>query len=119
MDNVEKDAANSPIIEASFFEIGHDAVYDLVPGNMPRVAMVESSKPPYVKMEDKLSAQRCDGQAGYNRLLDTYFTGLEHRRKGTHTCFQISFSNPSQPAVRSYLRFVEMAWPRSQSTTPA
>jgi len=118
MDNVEKDAANSPIIEASFFEIGHDAVYDLVPGNMPRVAMVESSKPPYVKMEDKLSAQRCDGQAGYNRLLDTYFTGLEHRRKGTHTCFQITFvfedrTNPQRPTSCSHLRFIEMAWPRS------
>ena len=44
----------------------------------------------YVKCEDVSHNVRCDGASGFNRLLDAYFTGLEHRRKGHHTCFQVT-----------------------------
>jgi hypothetical protein len=124
VESIEKNPTNAPVIEASFFELGQDAVYDLVPPSLPKVGMQELSRAPFVKMDEKLTSIRCDGQAGFNRLLDTYFTGLEHRRKGTHTCFQITFvhedrSGSSRLAVRSYLRFVEMAWPRSLTSVSA
>jgi len=106
-----------PAVEASFFEIQQDVVSDLLPRSCPRVTMRETSQPPFVVMDPNLTTHRCDGAPGHNRLLDTYFTGLEHKRKGSHTCFQITFVQPN--GHRSYLRFVEMAWPRQQAHVAA
>lgn len=108
----ENDPEGMPMVEASFFELQNDCICDLVPRDCPRVLVKESSQPPYVLLDERLAASRCDGSNGYSRLLDTYFTGIEHKRKNAHTCFQLCFVNGE---VRSYLRFVEMAWPRSQS----
>jgi len=109
-------AGAAPAVEASFFEVHQDSVSDLVPRSCPKVSMRETSQAPYVVMDSNLTAHRCDGAAGFNRLLDTYFTGLEHRKKGSHTCFQIAFLHvDGRP--RSHLRFVEMAWPRPQASS--
>eukprot|EP00913_Durusdinium_trenchii_P032785 g30691.t1 len=80
-----------PSVDASFFELQQDAVCDLLAAGAPRVAMRETTQPPFVALDQHLSAMRCDGASGFNRLLDAYFTGLEHRRKGHHTCFQVAF----------------------------
>jgi len=107
----DNDPEGMPIVEASFFELQNDCICDLVPSSCPRVLVKESSQPPYVLLDERLTVQRCDGSNGYNRLLETYFTGIEHKRKSAHTCFQLCFINGEN---RAYLRFVEMAWPRSQ-----
>eukprot|EP00927_Polykrikos_kofoidii_P032509 TRINITY_DN27679_c0_g2_i1.p1 TRINITY_DN27679_c0_g2~~TRINITY_DN27679_c0_g2_i1.p1 ORF type:complete len:466 (-),score=78.91 TRINITY_DN27679_c0_g2_i1:19-1416(-) len=114
VETIDASVEIAPVVEASFFEIQQDNVCDLLPRTCPKVSMKESSQPPYVVMDPNLTAHRCDaGGAGHNRLLDTYFTGLEHRRKGAHTCFQITFVQPN--GHRSLLRFVEIAWPRPQA----
>eukprot|EP00928_Gymnodinium_smaydae_P028410 TRINITY_DN21678_c0_g2_i1.p1 TRINITY_DN21678_c0_g2~~TRINITY_DN21678_c0_g2_i1.p1 ORF type:complete len:1045 (+),score=185.54 TRINITY_DN21678_c0_g2_i1:105-3137(+) len=107
----EANPSEAPRIEASFFEMQQDTASDLLPRACPKVTMRESAQPPYVVLDPALTVHRCDGGVGHNRLLDTYFTGLEHRRKGAHTCFQIAFVHAN--GQRSVLRFVEMAWPRS------
>lgn len=110
------DASSSPVLEASFFEVQQGSVHDLLPAGYPQVSLQELAEPPYCTLDSNLSVHRCDGAGGFNRLLDTYFTGLEHRRKGMHTCFQIAFLHPS--GGQSYLRFVEMAWPRGSQAFP-
>merc|ERR1719171_970809 len=79
--------------------------------------MTELEEPPYVAVDENLTAHRCDGPVGNRTMHDTYFTGIEHRRKGAHTCFQIAFLDAAG-ARRAHLRFVEVAWPRPQSGWP-
>lgn len=98
-------------VEASFFEIADDVVYDLLSSERNEVAVHELAERPHCAMDPGLSFHRCDKSTGFCRLLDTYFTGLEQRKKGTHTCFQMAFVR-ADGGQRSFLRFVEMAWTR-------
>lgn len=102
-------------IESSFFEIQQDLVYDIVPRDCPPVSLEELNHAPYVALDSRLSKQKCDASDGCNRLLDTFFTGLEHRRKCAHICFQLSFIH-NDGIQQSHLRFVEVAWPRAQAS---
>ncbi|CAE8642819.1 unnamed protein product [Polarella glacialis] len=63
-----------PIVEASFFELLQDAVCDLLQSGCPRVGMRETTQPPYTVLDQSLTAMRCEGASGFNRLLDSYFT---------------------------------------------
>jgi len=110
-----------PLMDASFFDILPDAdrsaeqqedVSDLLRQDRPQVSLHETSEKPYVLIDASLTAQRCGSSDG--KLLDVYFTGLENRRKGRHSCFQIAFLDPTDGSHMSFLRFVEMAWPRPQ-----
>jgi len=112
-EEIERMTGSVPAVEASFFELQQDAVCDLLSASAPRVAMRETTQPPFVALDQHLTAMKCDGASGFNRLLDAYFTGLEHRRKGNHTCFQITFTRGNRK--RSYLRLIEMVWPRPQA----
>lgn len=116
LETLERTSSVAPIIETCFFDIQQDVVCDLLPRNCPRISMKESPQPPYVILDPNLTRHRCDGSDGYGGLLDTFFTGIEHRRKGAHTCFQISFLHQGGQQL-SHLRFIEMAWPRSQIGT--
>lgn len=116
VDVMQTGRSNVVAIESSFFEIQQDDACDLIKGGYPKVGLHELSEAPYLVLDASLSAHKCDGAAGFSRLLDTYFTGLEHRRKGSHTCFQIAFLH-GDGRQRSYLRFVEIAWPRPQAAT--
>lgn len=104
----------APTVEASFFELQQDTACDLLQSGAPRVVLREASSFPYVVLDQSLFTMRCDGVTGFNRLLDAYFTGLEHRKRGSHSCFQISFARGGG-RKRSYLRLIEMAWPRAQA----
>lgn len=115
-EEIERMTGPVPSVEASFFELQQDAVCDLLSASAPRVAMRETTQPPFVALDPHLTAMKCDGASGFNRLLDAYFTGLEHRRKGNHTCFQVTFTRANKK--RSYLRLIEMVWPRQQAGKP-
>jgi len=108
------------VVEASFFEIQQDIAYDLLRPGYPKVAVREVPQPAFVAIDSGLQANRCEGSTGYNRLLDTYFTGLEQKRKGATTCFQLAILHSDgrgSQQQRSYLRFLEVAWPRPQAAS--
>lgn len=114
MELMDRDPAGIPAIEASFFEMQQELVCDLVPRGCPRVTLREMAQPPFMALDPNLTTHRCDGAEGYNKLLDTFFAGLEHRRKNAHTCFQISFIGRDGHQL-STLRFVEIAWPKPRT----
>lgn len=116
---MESSPTTVPAIELSFFEMHQDRVCDLLKSSYPPVSISESSQPPYAALGPNLTACRCDSAAGFHRLLDAYFVGLERHRQGWHTCFQMAFLRADgQP--QTYLRFVEMAWqgPQGSSQLP-
>eukprot|EP00435_Cladocopium_sp_Y103_P054033 s375_g17.t1 len=98
-EEIERMTGSVPAVEASFFELQQDAVCDLLSASAPRVAMRETTQPPFVALDQHLTAMKCDGASGFNRLLDAYFTGLEHRRKGNHTCFQGYWDDQHGPST--------------------
>lgn len=100
-------------VAASFFELQQDGACDLLLRQCPAVSLRELLQPPYVMLDPKLTASRCDA-AGTARLTDAYVSGLERRRKGNHTCFQVAFLGADGKA-KAYLRFVEMAWMTSRT----
>lgn len=103
-----------PSVEASFYELQQDGVFDLLPRGLPKVSLRELNQPPFLLFGSNLTVQRCDGATGPSRLLDAYYAGLEHKRKGAHICFElvVPLDNGRR---RSSLRFIEMCWPRPQA----
>eukprot|EP00434_Breviolum_minutum_P006371 symbB.v1.2.005623.t1/scaffold309.1/size276354/4 len=118
-EEIERMTGPVPSVEASFFELQQDAVCDLLSASAPRVAMRETTQPPFVALDPHLTAMKCDGASGFNRLLDAYFTGLEHRRKGNHTCFQAPGPQHVQEFHGRKPTFLAVAvFSQSQKTAP-